>query len=78
MMDEKSLVKQRELLRINNYRDNNRLKYSGKNKGDTPNPLPKGPRRNEILKNIDSRLKEMAKLDLLIQKLRNKNADSSR
>ena len=77
-MDEKSLVKKRELLRINNYRDNNRLKYSGKNKGDAPNPLPKGPRRNEILKNIDSRLKEMSKLDLLLQKIRNKNADNSR
>jgi hypothetical protein len=73
-LNEESLIAERKRLRILIHYDNNRLKYSVKDKQKEPNPLPPGEKRNKILKQIKANKKEMEKIENLIHTLQT-NAD---
>lgn len=61
------LITRRKLLVVQNYRDNNRLKYSVKEKLKEPNPLPPGPKRNKIIASINSRNLELDRINILLK-----------
>ncbi len=76
-MDKIALKKERSYLIKQNYRDNNRLKYSVQHLLETPNPMPVGEKRNAIMKLIKSRKKELEKIEILLHRLKTIDANNS-
>lgn len=76
-LDKIALRKERSYLIKQNYRDNNRLKYSVQHILETLNPMPPGEKRNAIIKLIKSRKKELEKIEILLHRLKKIDANNS-